>query len=362
MQGDFENFTTSYPSVGAYWNTTHDGHTSEENGGFIGNPAYPRKVLETSPSKTYNSPNTEYYTNNDTRVAELSPYIACSNYQEIATVPGRIYEWSIDHAARISQASAIQSMAVVIGPAVNMASDYDDFGITPRWKDDSAVTPPNYPYGTNYTTYFYDVLNKFAQDSGIVVADLRTMDPTDAAPHTTTYGGNTYYIYLASDVKDKTFDHHTGVYTVPEGQGTTVFGFVPITLDGSTGNLIDNIVFASGSPVAPSPAITYGSDVSISVPTKAGYVYGIAEVRGSSVSLVPDATAFYDPDGAGGSPEAEIQKTTGLGIDGWYSTDGADAPFDNGGVIAFGNLTPGKTYRIVGIPLPAVNEGLHVNE
>jgi hypothetical protein len=51
---------------------------------------------------------------------------------------------------------------------------------------------------------------------------------------------------------------------------------------------LDNIVFATGSPLVPSPEITYGNTVSLSAPAKAGYVYGIAEVRSSSVSPVPE--------------------------------------------------------------------------
>jgi uncharacterized repeat protein (TIGR02543 family) len=361
MQGDFEGIIGSgyYAPLGDYWNTTHDGHSSDDNAGYTGTTANPRKILEISGSVTYGT-----YSNNSTRVAELSPYVACSNYQEIATMPGKVYEWSLDHAARRNGGDATQTMAIVIGPAINMPSDYDDFGITDRWKDESAVTPPNYPYGTNYTTYFYDILNNLVTvDLGMTIADLRTMDPDNSAPYTTTYGGNTYYVYLASNKQvNDYFIKHSGVYSVPAGQGTTVFGFVPMTYSSSYGNLIDNVVFASGSPVAPSPSITYDNDVSLSVPTKEGYTYGIVEVRGSSVRLVVDAEAYYDPDGNGASPETAISRTAGLGIDGWYSTYGADMPFDGAGVIAFKNLTPGKTYRIVGIPILAINDGLHVNE
>jgi hypothetical protein len=361
MQGDFEGMGASVSvPLGAYWNTTHDGKTPDAISGFGGNSTYPKKVLEIYPTAIYNYGN-KPYNNNSTSVAELSPFAACSNYQDIATVPGKIYEWSLDHGARYNLAGDPQVMAVVIGPAINMVSDYSGFGITKRWLNDAAAPPDHvYPYGKNYTTYFYDIVNKLAKDNNTTVASLRSM-PSGGAPYTVAYGGNTYYVYLSSDKKDLNFVHRSGVYTVPAGQGTTVFGFVPITLDNGAGNLIDNVIFASGSPLAPSPAITYGNTVSISASTKSGYIYGIAEVRGSSVGLV-SINAGYDPDGDGASPEVAISKTAGLGIDGWYSKYGANIPFTNSGVITFKDLTPGKTYRIVGIPQLAVNTGLHVNE
>jgi uncharacterized repeat protein (TIGR02543 family) len=347
MQGDFEDMIqgTSAP-IGDYWNTTHDA------GGE-------KKVIEIHTAVTYGSYSNYSGTN---LVSELSPHATCSNYQDIATVPGKIYEWSLYHSARLNHGSDPQVMAVVIGPAVNMDSDYTNFGITKHWIDDPAAPPDYvYPYGKNYITYFYDIVDKLAQDLNTTVISLRTMSP-GGAPYTTTYGGNTYYVYISSDTKDAYFVHRSGVYSVPAGQGTTVFGFVPITDDNAGGNLIDNVVFASGSPVAPSPTIAFDNAVSLSAPTKAGYVYGIAEVRGSSVSVVADAAAYYDPDGTGAAAEVAISRTAGLGIDGWYSTYGSNTPFVDNGVITFRNLTPGKTYRIVGIPLLAVNDDLHVNE
>ncbi|MDR2138677.1 MAG: hypothetical protein LBP50_03910, partial [Tannerella sp.] len=357
MQGDFEGMGGGASvALGNYWNTTHDGSTPDPTSGFAGGLSY-RKVLEVYPITTYG-----VYSNHTTSVAELSPHVACSNYQDIATVPGKIYEWSLDHGARYNGGESRQVMAVVIGPAINMVSDYADFEITNRWINDNAVTPPHYPYGKNYTTYFYDIVSKLASDLSTTVVNLRTMLPSNSAPYTTTYGGNTYYIYLSSDDQDGLFVQRSGVYSVPSGQGTTVFGFVPITTATAVGNLIDNVVFASGAPPAMTPEITYGNDVSLSVNTKAGYVYGITEVRGSSVSPVSGASAYYDPDGSGASPAGAVTTTAGLGIGGWYAVDGANAPYANGGVITFRNLTPGKTYRIVGVPKLAVNTELKVNE
>jgi hypothetical protein len=108
-------------------------------------------------------------------------------------------------------------MAVVIGPAINLASDYTDFGIPDHWIDDATVTPANYPYGTNYSTYFYDIVNKLAEDLNTTVAGFQTMNPDNSVPYTTTYGNNTYYIYISSDYRDNDFEHRSGIYFVPTG-------------------------------------------------------------------------------------------------------------------------------------------------
>jgi hypothetical protein len=276
-------------------------------------------------------------------------------------------------------------VAVIIGSAINSSSDYGS-DVTNRYLANQSFTdagaayggealgPYDYPYGqhaaqtnnitgaVNYnasSSYFYDILMKLSSNMGLT-------NPTEFANYpgqsfTQEYNGSVYYIYICST--PRTWTHYSGVYTVPAGQGTTVFGFVGVRANaGNGGNALDNILFASGSPLTLSPTINYGNEVTLSVPTKSDYVYGIAEVRGSSVSLVADAVAYYDPDGAGASSEVAISTTAGLGIGGWYSTYGANVPFNNNGVITFKNLTPGKTYRIVGIPRLAVNTGLHVNE
>jgi hypothetical protein len=131
---------TDYPPSAGYWNTTHDYGNSNN-----------KKLLEIGTNNNYGA-----YTNHGSRVAELSPYLASSIYEEIATVPGKIYEWSLDHAARYkSIATSPQVMAAVIGAAVNEAADYAAYGIggSNRWVDD-AVAPPDYvyPYGKNYDT------------------------------------------------------------------------------------------------------------------------------------------------------------------------------------------------------------------
>jgi hypothetical protein len=289
-------------------------------------------------------------------VIELGADEASNIYQDIATVPGKIYEWSLDHAARPTSGSP-QKMAVIIGKNINESADYGR-GVTNRWnKNGSANYTSGYPYGVNINSYFNDIVNRLMSERKLNAQNI------NSGTYTVNYNGSAYYVYIGSDVMDSKWSHYSGVYSIPSGQGTTVFGFVYIyPINEHNGNILDNIVFASGSPPALSTSITYGNDVSLSVSTKAGYVYGIAEVRGSSVSLVPDAAAYYDPDGSGASSETAISKTAGLGIDGWYSTYGSNTPFSAAGVITFKNLTPGKTYRIAGIPALAVNNELHTNE
>jgi hypothetical protein len=293
---------------------------------------------------------------------ELSNSYPSSVYQEIATVPGKIYEWSLDHTARRSLNTDIA--AVVMGAAINEQSELGaDYAL---WENDG-IPELNYPYGASSAddpktspTYFYKIVDALAKR---IVSP--TAEPADLASHsgesfTQEYNNHTYYVYIIAT--GNVWTTYSGVYTIPAGQGTTVFSFIGIRPTNSSGNVLDNIVFASGAPLDPSTSITYGNDVSLSTPTTANYAYGIVEVRGSSVSLVADAMGYYDPDGGGASSEVAISKTAGLGIDGWYSTYGANSAFTNTGVITFKNLVPGKTYRIVGIPKSAVNTGLHTNE
>jgi hypothetical protein len=338
---------------------------------MVADPQNPVSVNRTNPATaTADSKNRQMvaYTGHGDRggntgnfgAIELANSSPSSVYQEISTVPGKIYEWSLEHIARFEQEDI---MAVVIGAAINEQSELG--ADAALWNNDG-VAELHYPYGASSgykpaPTYFYKIVDALAkriagQDK--IPADLSAYK---GKSYTQEYNGHTYYVSIIAS--GKRWTKYSGIYTIPDGQGTTVFSFLGIFPTISAGNVLDNIVFASGSSLDPSPAITYVNDVSVSVSTKAGYVYGIAEVRGSSVSLVPDAAAYYDPDGSGASPETAISKTAGLGIDGWYSTYGtSNTPFTGNGVITFKNLKPGATYRTVGIPALAVNSELHTNE
>ncbi|MDR1589287.1 MAG: hypothetical protein LBS51_03745, partial [Oscillospiraceae bacterium] len=383
QNGNFTDYPTNvFPSVATYtpangfWNTTHDGTVNDTTSGYVSNTGY-KKILEVLPASTYglSQGNTDPAGNatGNLKTAELSSYAPSSLYQEIATVPGKIYEWSLDHGARTSAPSDPQLCAVVIGPAINGEADYTDRSIANnRWIDDAAAAPDGvYPYGRNYTTFFYDVVSQLAVDTFGEGKDARYFATAmgknaGGAAYTTVYGGSTYYIYISSDLKDAYFTHRSGVYTVPDGQGTTVFGFVPVTTDAGAGNILDNIKFASATPPQAEQAATYTGDTSVTVDTQTGYAYTLAEVRGSSVRTLDGLTASYDNDGA---PEAwqplDVAANAALG-DGvsWY-TDAKPAggvDFTTGGELTFDDLTPGKTYRVIGVPASAISKTLHTNQ
>jgi hypothetical protein len=360
--GNYEGYPAYYPNeagatfvsdahydAGNGWYTTHWKYSST---GATGN-LLPYGIIEAGSAADYLLP----VEGHDWYVIELGAKSRSNIYQDIATVHGKIYEWSLDHSARPNTGNP-QKIAVIIGNNINEKGDYGA-GITNRWNiDEKGIYAEGYPYGVNTNSYFNDIVDSMITEQGKDALSI------ESGGYTVEYNSSTYYVYIGSDVDDSIWTHYSGVYSVPAGQGTTVFGFVYVyPAEGSNGNVLDNIVFASGSPPNPASSISFGNEVALTAKnTRAGYAYGIAEIRGSSVSLTSNALAYYDPDGAGPLPETEIRKTAELGIAGWYSTDEKGAAFAEGGVIRFGNLTPGKTYRIVGIPQLAINNRLHTNE
>jgi hypothetical protein len=100
-------------------------------------------------------------------LAELSGYVKSSLYQDIATQPGKIYEWSLDHSLKTGSNDI---MAVVIGPAINVSTDYDEAGLTNYWNSGRSYYTDvcgDYSYGTNMSTLFNAVAAKFAADEGV---------------------------------------------------------------------------------------------------------------------------------------------------------------------------------------------------
>jgi hypothetical protein len=306
---------------------------------------------------------------------ELSPYLSCSVFQEIATVPGKIYEWEVAYCRRGNGGGDPQVMAVVVGPAINEASDYSVDGMINRWNVGTSAAPAyTYRYGPNTDTYFNDIVDQLAKELTGSAESGRNYfiggnsdgvrggsgnSPNANKPYTTTYAGNKYYVYIVSSASTA-FKLHSGSYTVPEGQGTTVFGFAAVSADGGAGHMLDDVSFASGSIGMPSQDMTYTGVTKLSIPTKAGYAYGLAEVRGSSTSTVLNAAAKYaaTPGGA----EAAVGTAPEYGFGGWYSTTNGSTGFAAGGVLTFYDLTPGKTYRIVGIPIGAISTALGTNQ
>ena len=335
------------------WYTTHLHSKGSADASQIGNIEPKGGVIEVNPSSRVNS-NTAGHGN---FTAELNADYSSSLYQPVATVPGRIYEWSIDYGSISVSNVATFRIGIVIGAAINEKGDYNtSLGTTDRYSSNAY-----FPYGEKNATYFNDIIRKIANPY--------------AAPDgvtTVSYNGATYYVYLATIKKNElnAWFPHSGVYTIPAGQGTTVFAFVGMSFDESNteisggvsaGNIFDNVVFKSGRPIAGDENVSYTSEVKLSAKTEPGFAYGIMEVSGSTVIAVSGAAegdvgyAYYDADGAGSS---HAEEAIGKDGNGWYKKD----DFSAAGVITFTNLEPGKVYRIVGIPAATISPALQVNE
>ncbi|MDR1768757.1 MAG: Ig-like domain-containing protein [Propionibacteriaceae bacterium] len=355
------------------------------------------------------APSVVGYNNDDPRyggaVAELASSQRSSLYQEIATQPGKIYNWSLDQGVRETDVpQPFELMAVVMGPAV------EDTG---SGTDADEV----YPYGADTgtgasTTVFSKVVNALAATLG--VTDDRTFTRHDhvSAPdpdgstsnwtmepgadgmlnelgesvtgtfdnsghykyankaYTVAYQGHNYYVYLAADEhtgkyvavsgnKERTdppqsFTHHAGSYTVPAGQGRTVFGFVTVSSTGpGVGNNLDNITFASGDAPSQGQASSYNGDSSVEVDAQADYAYALAEVRGSAVYRLSNLAASFTPTG-GSSAAIDVEAGLGDGYS-WYLPGAA-------GQLVFDNLVPGKTYRVLGVPSSTIDSQLGTNQ
>ncbi|MDR0864614.1 MAG: IPT/TIG domain-containing protein [Candidatus Symbiothrix sp.] len=328
-------------------------------------------------------------------VSELCADQGSSLYQEVATVPGKIYEWSICHAPRGTTATGGDIVSVVIGTAINEQSDYST-GVTMQWGKGNQTTNGtgnatningsytigttntqyknftrqcDYPYGGgNSNSYFVDIVGK----AGLGTLNYNNLSPKDGQSFVANHNNHSYYVFISSAMKYTTipaggklaWKYQSGSYSVPEGQGITVFSFVGLVPGGASGNVLDNIVFKSGNNPVSASAMFYSGRVSLSAKTIPGYVYGIVEVRGSSVSLLSNSGVTWC-DGLNCTEGNSISPYSAAG------TDFADATVSNWfypieqvadtGNITFNNLTPSKTYRIVGIPVGAVSKESALN-
>ncbi len=326
--GNFEDPDTK-PTNAPGWNTTNLSHASLA------------KLFEVSPYTTYNLSQSK--NGNGNLVAELASDASSCLYQEIATVPGKIYQWKLDHAGRGSGGNDV--MAVIIGPALtedeSIAKGYGDKSV------DQYADVLKYPYGHNVVqengddmSYFADVVNALKVQNGGVL-------PT-TGEYSVFYNGHQYYIYIASDRRGS-WGYHSGTYTVPEGQGATVFSFANvISTRGGFGNVLDNITFAAGTGVEISNDVAYdgGGQVMTAV-AETGFSYGIVEERGSTTMAVSPMVTL---DGA----TLSVNDKLGAGASDWYTPD-------KPGSLVFGNLTPGKTYRVVAVPTSAINADMGTN-
>jgi uncharacterized repeat protein (TIGR02543 family) len=313
-------------------------------------------------------------------ILELGNYAASAVYQDIATVPGKIYEWSFRHNG-VSYVNG--TVALVIGKAINEEAEYTTG--SNRWERNRAgnrmqvavqgydpgrgvlgfpeigykyeyngYVEGDFRYGASENSFFDDVVTALATQKGVAIPSI----PVGA--YTVPYNGSVYYVYVAYAANGSDIDN-SGTYTVPEGQGTTVFGFAAVSPRGSAqGNGLSRIAFASGSDIEVSDKISYFGETKISTETKAGFAYTLAEVRGSSVSSIPGLNAFYDAD-SDGAGLVSVSPQVDLGDGNWYTQYGGSTPFEDTGTITFTNLVPGKTYRVIGIPIGSISVGLGTN-
>lgn len=299
--GDFESYTLPY--ILHDWDTTHNNKATE-----IREPGVYKRSGE----------------RHGDRVCELAADFPSSLYQEIATTPGSVYRWSLDHAGR---AESIDTAAMIVGPA-----------LTEPWTDATSESSAEYPYGKSVTgrnwTYFNAIMNQVVAEQG-----LTGPEALSGKTFTTNYNGGEYYV---TGMTDNDWGTYAGSYTVPENQGLTVFSFVDARATASGyGNIFDNISFAQGDPINASSDVDSQGNGILSATSKDGYAYGLLEVRGSSITQVSNFQAKK-----GDAVLSEDATITALGGQGWF-VPGA-------GSISFTNLAPGKTYRIVEVPVNAI--------
>ncbi|MDR3037564.1 MAG: hypothetical protein LBU31_04060, partial [Coriobacteriales bacterium] len=343
-----------------YWDTTHDGSSSTNSsyqslgsGKVIELQNASTPLLSTAGQGDWNEAS-QTHTSANAHFADLAAAMGSAPYQEIATVPGKIYEWSLDHNTGYSAAQP-DIMAVIIGPAINTADDYLT-GTTSRYiaAANYSTTAGNYigtrsytyPYGKNMVTFFNDIVNTLGNQTQLIALAGQS--------RVVRYNGQDYYVYISSAAKNgssaatQMWTHRSGIYTVPQGQGTTVFAFVTVrSWQGDAGgNYLDNIEFKSGSEPTSTDTITYTGNTSLSTTTKAGYAYALAEIRGSTVISLTGLSATFNSTAT--TPNAS------LGTGSWYTPNAA-------GTLTFTGLTPGKNYRIIGIPTGSINAALNTN-
>lgn len=172
--------------------------------------------------------------------AELTAHQANTYiYQDIATVPGAVYKWSLKHCSRSK--THLDSMSVMIGTSANQVTQS----------------------ATRLST------NGLGNKTGNVGTTIAT--PTNLEPN----------IYDSS-VKIP-WERYEGVYIVPDGQTTTRFTFKSVSANSpKEGNLVDDITFTRS--FALNYDLTGGSASGIYTDPKANNYAGY-HVEGGTVTL-----------------------------------------------------------------------------
>lgn len=300
QNGSFENHSVTSWSSGGYaqvdqskvanWNTT--AYNTNGSNGLI--------ELFKENSNTYlQSPNVTLKPSNGEVAAELNADEESTLYQVVSTSPSSIYEWGLDHGARTTK----DVMALVIGPAQSNnpskpnKAGRDQFMQMVDWLNSdanssikaeiSAITAGAGP--KQYTVYSkkFAASGAFADNTGNNAFSLTpsTIYTEEwhiwimASSRSTTAGEvnpwNSYGSNAEGSAGSETGSGITEVdtsayylYTVPDGQAKTLFGFVSISSVGkgpTYGNFLDNINFEiyhplSGSTTTHGSAVVGGSD------------------------------------------------------------------------------------------------------
>lgn len=312
-----------------YWNTT--AYNSTGTNGLI-------ELFKENSSTYLQSPNVTLKPSNGEVAAELNAEEESTLYQVVSTSPSSIYEWGLDHGARTTK----DVMALVIGPAQSenpskpSKTGRDQFMQMVDWlnsdtnssiKDEiSAITAGAEP--KQYTVYSkkFAASGTFADNTGNNAFSLTpsTIYTEEwhiwimASSRSTTAGGenpwNSYGSNAEGSAGSGTSSGSTEVdtskyylYTVPEGQTRTLFGFVSISSvdKGPTfGNFLDNINFDIYHPLSGSTS-THGSAV---VGGSDGTTEGGGTANSGHTVTVNDKLATYVTDGESLKIQAIIKK------------------------------------------------------
>ena len=339
QNGSFESHSVTSWSSGCYaqpkhndvpyWNTT--AYNTDGSDGLI-------ELFKENSSTYLQSPNVTLKPSNGDVAAELNADEESTLYQVVSTSPSSIYEWGLDHGARTTK----DVMALVIGPAQSenpskpSKTGRDQFMQMVDWlnsdanssiKDEiSAITAGAEP--KQYTVYSkkFAASGTFADNTGNNAFSLTpsTIYTEEwhiwimASSRSTTAGGenpwNSYGSNAEGSAGSGTSSGSTEVdtskyylYTVPEGQTRTLFGFVSISSVGNGptyGNFLDNINFDIYHPLSGSTS-THGSAV---VGGSDGTTEGGGTANSGHTVTVNDKLATYVTDGESLKIQAIIKK------------------------------------------------------
>ncbi|MDR3190574.1 MAG: hypothetical protein LBT80_05135 [Lactobacillaceae bacterium] len=361
-------------NVNPFWNSTHFG-----------------KIIECSTTQTYGVLG---YTGH---ITELSAYVKSSIYQDVATIPGRNYEWQIEHHVRNDTDPGYEVVAVIIGKSGENIADNEfaygkdgdgTYGFDANGKNTATIKATSNTVNSIFPKIVTQLVDNLkAQDANMndvkKFAYKQSTDATLAAPadednlqygnkaYSVDYAGEKYYVYVDVDIQEPGVketavwsDGHTGKgsYSVPEGQGNTVFAFANIRSNGdASGNLLDNISFKASDEISVDAKTDWSGNKQIKVDTNPGYAYGLAEVRDSSVFGVGDTilnqTTFNEGDAArkpANNTNVDDPTYQTLGDGTWFYPDAT-------GDLVFTGLSAGKTYRVVSVPVGVISKAFGTN-